>query len=748
MGRLGTIARRTFLIGSAAVAGGVAFGVYQAKKSIPNPLLKDAGDGQAALTPFVKIDADGITLITPRADKGQGTYSLQAHLIAEELDVDPTKCKLDPGQPDQAYFNGVAMADGAPYPAYDHGWWAEQVRDVYYGIAKIMGIQITGGSTTTPDMYERLRAAGASARETLKEAAAKRLKVNRDSLKTEDGFVIAPDGNKISYTELAADAAKLAVVADVKLRDPKDWRYLSKKLQRIDIVGKSTGTQKYGIDLQVDGMLHATVRANPGLGGEVKSFDAEVAKKMRGVKNIIPIKSGIAVIADNTWRAIQAANAIDIEWGPGPYPATSDEMWEVLKSSATAEHYDSRFRNDGDVETALADAKEVIKAEYRAPYLAHAPLEPMNAIVKVTDDRVDVWTGTQIPGFVKNHAVEMTGVSADKVFIHVQAMGGSFGRRLEDTYVIQAIEIAIAMKGMPIKMTWSREEDMTHDYPRPMQLGIARGTVKNGKVDTLDLDSIGQSMSRSWFGRVNQAPPGPDPFIVFGAWDQPYGIPNYRVTGYAAPEMVPVSSWRAPGANAVAFLHEGFLDELIYAAGADPLEERIRLMQDPVSRKVLEAVGELSSWSGAKLGENRGRGVAFNYAHAVPCAEVVEVTSTEDGIKIDKIFITCDVGRILDPVNFEAQVTGGALFALGHAMNCELTYDDYAPEQTNFDSFQGMRLNQAPECFVKGLENLPYIRGIGEPTVPPAAPALANAIFAATGKRLREMPFNKSVDFV
>lgn len=747
MGRIAKIARRTFLIGSATIAGGVAFGIYEAKKPIPNPLLKDLGPGEAAITPFVKIDANAITLITPRADKGQGTYSLQAYLIAEELDVDPHTCKLDPGEPHQAYYNGVAAADNAPFPGYDHGWVPEHVRSILSGVGKIMSLQLTGGSTTTPDMQERLRMAGAVARETLKQVAARKWNVDRKNLQTRDGKVIGPGGKEIAYTDLAADAAKIEPVLDVTLRDPKDWRYLGKKVQRTDVVAKSTGTQTYGIDFRIDGMVYATVRANPGLGGDIKKFDASKAAKMRGVKKILPIKHGIAVVADNTWRAIQATNAIDIEWGPGPYPANTAQMWDALKASATDEFKDSRFRDNGDVSAGLKDGT-VITGEYRAPYLAHAPLEPMNATVMVADNRVDVWTGTQIPAFVRDHVAKMTGVDAGNVHVHVFAMGGSFGRRLEDTYVLQTTEIAMAMKGTPVKMTWSREEDMTHDYPRPMQLALGRGSVKDGKVHTFDLDLIGQSMTRSWFGRLMFAPPGPDIFLVAGAWDQPYAIPNYRVTGYAAKEMVPVSSWRAPGACANGFLHESFMDELIHAAGADPLQERLRLISDPASRKVLEAVGELSGWNGPSLGPNRGRGVAFTFSHGVPCAEVIEVTQTAQGIKIDKVFVVTDSGKVLDPVNYQAQASGGVIFALAHAMNCELTYANYAPEQTNYDSYEGMRINQAPEITVKALEINPRIRGIGEPTVPPAAPALANAIFAATGKRLREMPFNKHVTFV
>lgn len=746
MSRVGTIARRTFLIGSAAIAGGVAFGYYLAHKAVQNPLLAELKDGEAAITPFVKIDANGVTLITPHADVGQGTVSLQAHLIAEELDIDPKTVKLSPGEPAQAYYNSEALGDAAPFPAYDHSWAGQQVRDVLGGVARIMGIQLTGGSTTARNTYHRLRHAGAVARETLKEAAAVKLGVSRSDLKTSEGHVIAPDGNKVAYTELAVDAAKISPVKDVSLRDPKEWRYLGKRIERTDIVAKSTGTQIYGIDVRMDGMAHATVRANPGIGGKVVKFDATKAEKMRGVKKIVPISHGVGVIADNTWRAFQAAAAIDIEWGPGPYPATSQELWDKIKASRTEKFRDSRVRDDGDVESALADGN-VISAEYRVPYLAHGALEPMNAVVKVTDDSVEIWTGTQIPGFVRDHAAKLTGIDASRIKVHAQMAGGSFGRRLEDTAVMQAVEIAMAMKGTPVQMTWSREEDFSHDYPRPAQLGFARGRVKDGKVHTFDLDTVGQSMSRSWFGRLMFAPPGPDMFLVAGAWDQPYKIPNYRVTGYATPELVPVSSWRAPGFCANAFLHEAFLDELIHAAGADPLQERLRLVHDLASREVLEAVGALSGWNGSKLGENRGRGIAFNYSMGVPCAEVIEVTNSKEGIRIDKAFVVVQAGRVLDPVNFEAQVTGGLIFGLGHAMNCELTYRNYMPEQTNFDSYQAMRIHQTPEIVVKALEDGIGVRGIGEPTLPPAAPALANAIFAATGKRIRELPMSKHVKF-
>jgi len=543
-------------------------------------------------------------------------------------------------------------------------------------------------------------------------------------------------------------AAAIKPVKDVTLRSPDQWRYLGQAMQRTDIVAKSTGTQRYGIDLEFDDMVYATVRTNPGMGGDMERYDASEALAMRGVQKILPISSGIAVIADNTWRAIQAANAVDITWQAGPYPATSAQMWAVLEDHHKPAHKNVRRKNEGNVKAALADDDNIISAQYRVPYLAHAPLEPMNAVVKLGKDRLDIWTGTQIPRDVQRHAAKLTGLSKADIHVHVQMMGGSFGHRLEDNYVLQALEIAKAMPDVPIKMTWSREEDFSHDFPRPMGLAIARGRVKDKHVEAFDLDLLGASLTASQFGRlVGLALPGPDITLTAGADDQPYAIPHYRVTGYKAPEMVPISSWRSVAASQNGFFHESFLDELIHAAGADPLEERLRLCSDPLARKVLEAVGEMSNWGGAQLGPNRGRGVAFTKSFGVATAEIIEVAQTSAGLKIEKVWAAAEVGKVLDPVNFEAQFFGGIIFGLGHAMNCELTYDDYRPEQTNFHAYEGMRLHQAPEIFVKGLENGDRGTGIGEPGVPPAAPALANAIFAATGQRIRTLPLYNTIDF-
>ncbi len=746
MGKLKTFTRRAFLVGSTAIAGGVALGVYAYKTPGENPMLANLGEGEAAITPYVKITTDGITLITPRADSGQGVYSVQAMLIAEELDVSIDKIRVDPGIPSATYYNTAISGEAVPFHSTDHSALAEGTRTVADSVMKLIGMQITGGSTTVPDQFEKLRIAGAVARETLKEALARETGIAASAMKTSDGHVELPDGSKRSYESLASLAANIEPVSKVTLRPESEWRYLGKDVQRIDIVAKSTGTQMYGIDMVMDGMVHATVRTNPRLGGKMLSFDASEAEKMRGVQKVIPVTNGVGVIADNTWRAFKAADAIRIEWEKAPYPHAMEDHWKTLAESFTPDRQDSRNLDLGDVEARLAEGKDV-EAEYRAPYLAHAPLEPVSAIVKVTDGRVDIWTGTQIPRFIQNNVSKLTGLDTDAIHVHVLMMGGSFGHRLEDDYVLRAVELAMAMKDTPVKMTYSREEDMAHDFPRQIAMSRGSGTVKDGRVETMDLSIAMPSVLNSQMGRQGFSVPGPDAIIFAAAWDQPYAIGNYRMTAYRAPDLAPISSWRSVGASSNAFFHESLLDELIHAAGADPLEERIRLMWHEPSRKTLEAVGEMSNW-GSDLGPDRGRGVAFSLSFGVAVAEVVEVTNTDKGIRIDKVYVAAEVGKVLDPVNFDNLVKGGVIWGLGHAMNCETTFEDGMAEQTNYHAYEGMRLYQCPQIEVRGLENGEKIRGIGEPPVPPAAPALANAIFAATGKRIREMPFNKHIDFV
>lgn len=741
------LTRRRFLIGSATIAGGVAFGAYLVFRHPGNPLLKDLKPGEAAITAYIKITSSGITFIVPRADVGQGIASMQAHLIAEELDVDPNEVTLDPGQPHPIYVNAKIASGGLPFQPLDNSFIPRTVRGLMESVARASGVQFTGGSSSVADLHEKLRRAGAAARETLKLAASERFGVPASALTTNNGHVVLPDRREIAYTELADDAVRLDPVTDVELRPPESWKTLGKAFTRTDIVPKSTGSQRYGIDVRLPNMLHATVRANPGRGGGYERYQDVDAVSQPGVHSVVEVTDGLAVLANNTWRAFKAAEALEVTWREPDYPGSSEEMWQVLEDAHVEENFNSRLRDEGDIDDVL-EAETVITAEYRTPLLAHAALEPLSATVLVEMDSVTVWTATQVPTAVRDAAAEITGVDPDNVTLHVLPAGGSFGRRLDHDYVIQAIEVANSVPGIPVKTTWSREEDMRRDFPRPLHLARARGAVKDGKVLAYDLDTISPSLAESWFSRVFIVPPGPDTLLVWGAYDQPYAIPNYRVTGYKAPEMLPIGSWRSPGACSNSFFHESFLSELIEAAGADPLFERLRLMSDPVSRGVLEAVGDMCNWAGPDIGPGRGRGIAFAYSHHVPVAEVVDVTITDDGIRIDDVWIAADCGTVFDPVNAEAQLTGAAVWALGHAMNCELTYENYAPRQTNFHAFHGMRLHQTPRFHTKLVGKAPEVAGLGEPSTAPAAPALADAIFAATGQRIRQMPFDRYVDFL
>ena len=746
MGRLRTFTRRGFLIGSVAITGGVAFGTYAVKTPPANPLADGSAPDLAAFNPWVQITPEGITLITPHADLGQGVASSQAALIAEELDLEFGQFDVSFGKPSAAYWNTAMAGDAVPFMPTDHSLAAETMRNVMGGAMKLIGLQGTGGSSTMPDSFHKLRMAGACARETLKLAAAERTSVALRDLRTKAGQVILPDGTAIDYVDLAAEAAQIDPVQHADLRDPSQWRLVGQPMQRLDIVGKSTGTLAYGIDLKRDGMVHAAVRINPRQGGRLISYDTAEAFKIARVTDVLEVTGGIAVIATDTWSAMQGAKAVHCEWGPAAYPAEQSDHWAAVEAAFNDDQLDKVWRDEGDVSAALA-ASDVISAAYKSPYVAHAPLEPLNAIVRVRDAGVDVWTGHQFPRQLQMLVGQITGHKADQVAFHNQFMGGSFGHRLEFEFVKQAAEVASQMRGTPVKLTYSREEDFAHDFPRHIAMGRGRGTVANGQVVAMDVAIAAPSVMGSQMGRMGLSLPGPDAQIAAGAWNNPYRMENLRVRAYRAAELAPVSSWRSVGAVGGGFVFDCFLDELIHAAGADPMAERIRLMDHAVSRKVLEAVAEMSGW-GSDLPAGTGRGVSFVESFGVPVAQVVEVRATERGIKIDKVWVAADVGTVVDPVNFENLVQGGVIFGLGHAMNSEITYSDGMAQQSNYHAHEGMRLYQCPQIMVRGLENGAQVRGIGEPPVPAAAPALANAIFAATGQRLREMPFNKHIDFV
>ncbi len=744
MASIGKIARRTFLIGVAAVAGGAAFGAWYVMKPAPNPLKP--GDGEATLNPFVLIDGEGVTLIAPRAEMGQGTHTTWAALLAEEMDLDLDQVRVIHGPPAAAYYNTAMLAEAVPSKGYDASAFQHNLGQVVAKMGKVLKMQVTGGSTAMKDGYERLRVTGAATREMLKTAAANRLGVEIETLRTERGAVIAADGTSIPYTELAAEAAEVDPPS-VQLRDPSDWRLLGKTQPRIDVPAKVTGTAQFGIDTRLPGMLFAAVRMAPTRAG-MKRFDAFEAERMAGVEKIVDMGDGVAAIATNTWLAQRAVEAVEVEWEPSSYPETTEEMLAALDAAFDNDAPDSTHRDDGIV-TLIPDGAEVVEATYRVPFLAHATMEPMNATAWFDGDKLRIWCGNQGPTFLQARCAEEAGVAEEDVEVNVTLMGGGFGRRGELDYAVLATRVAKAVPGTPVNVTWSREEDMTHDFYRPPAQARMKGAVQDGGIVMIDAQVaapsiMGQAMDR-WTGF---APGGPDVSIVDALFNQPYGLKNYRVRGWRAEIAPPLGFWRSVGASFNGFFHESFMDEMAHAAGRDPLELRMALTRDEwlPAWQVLEAVGDMSGWTG-KTPEGTGRGLAMVYSFGTPTAMVIEVQDQDGLIRLTNAWIAADPGVALDPGNIEAQLTGAMAYGLSAAIGEEITFAGGQVQQTNFPDYAALRMAQMPPVEVRVLQNQERLNGIGEVATPPAAPALANALFDLTGKRVRELPLNKHFDF-
>ncbi len=744
MGKLGTITRRTFLIGSAAIAGGVAFGYYQVTKELENPLKP--GKGETTLNPYLLITKEGITIITPRAEMGQGVHTTLAALVAEELDVAWQDIKTMHGPASGTYYNEKVAT--LPYPEYKENSTKDKLENIMGAVGKIMGIQITGGSTSTRDAFEKMRLAGAAARYAMIEAAADKTGQKASTLKTKDGFVILPDGQKLSYLQLAPEAAKIPPPEAPKLKDPSEWRYLGKDMPRVDMVEKVTGTAEFGIDTKLEGMLFATIRMNPQLGAKMKSFDAKKAKEMPGVKKVVDLGDGIGVIANNTWQAFEAAKKITIEWEEAPYPPDTKAIFSQIEQAFNNEP-NSTLRDDGDVNTALVPTKDIIKAQYAVPFLAHATMEPMNAVALLKDDKLTVWAGNQAPVLVRDHAAKVAGLNSEAVTVYTPYMGGGFGRRCEYDFSDLAVKMAMAMPGLPIKTTWSREEDMRHDFYRPGAIAHFEGRMGNDQPIALKADIASPSCFQQFSSRfMGMAPPGPDKILVEGSFDQPYAIEHYQVNGYISDIAVPLGPWRSVGNSYNGFFHECFLDELAASKNIDPVAMRLQLMKNEhePSYKVLKAVAEMADWD-KPLAKNKGRGVAFTYSFNTPVAQIIEISNSEDGLKVDKVWCALDVGTALDPRNIEAQMMSGIIYGLSAAIYGEITFENGQVVEGNFDSYDALRMATAPQIEVKTLQNKPHISGVGEPGTPPSMPALANAIFNLTGNRIRELPLKNAVEF-
>ncbi len=763
---MGKILRRTFLIGSAAIAGGVAFGAYYVSRDYDNPLEGKTADGESTFNPYIKITKNNdVTIIVPRAEMGQGVTTSLAALVAEELDVDMAAIKVEHGPASAAYYNSAMLAEGAPFPPYEHGMIAETVRSAMGGVGKVLGLQVTGGSSAMKDAWMKMREAGCAARETLKAAAAEQEGVSAGSLKTESGHVIAGD-KKIPYGELAEKAAAMASPSGMTLKDESEWRLLGKSQPRTDVVAKSTGAPIFASDVRLPDMLYATVKMNPRLGGREARFDASEAEKVPGVIKVVDMTGpeeerfggGFAVIATNTWAAFRGADAVKVDWGRADYPETSEAIFKTLEDAFGNEDALHVAREDGDTNLVFADAPrdKIVEAEYRVPHMAHATMEPMNATahLRKVDGRMklDIWTGTQAPTITQSDSAWAAGIDdATDVEVHTTYMGGGFGRRGEVDVTRYAARVAKHTDGKPVQVIWSREEDMTHDTYRPSSIGRMRGLMEDdGLPKALEISAASPSIIASVMGRTfpSLSPAGPDNTMFQGLHDQAYAIENYRAAVHKADISIPLGFWRSVGHSYTAWYFESFLDEMAASVGKDPVEMRLALLKDhPAAVGVVEKVAEISNW-GTSSGEGTGKGFAYHWSFGAWVAMVVEVSKQGEAIKIDNVWAACDLGTVVDPAIVKAQIQSGIIYGMSAALGQEITFADGMVEQSNFHDYDAMRINQCPNIEVEIVKNTDHMGGAGEPGTPPSVPALANAIFAATGKRIRTMPLSKEVEFV
>jgi isoquinoline 1-oxidoreductase beta subunit len=707
------LSRRGFLKVGALAGGGLILGFRFGGTA----RAQDAAQATFAPNAFVRIAADGaVTVIANHSEMGQGVYTSLPMVLAEELDADWEKVRVE-----------AAPVD----PAYNH---------------TAFGIQMTGGSTSTWSEWERLRTCGATARAMLVAAAAQQWGVEPASCRTENGEVIHDEtGKRATYGSLADAAGKLDPPADVKLKDPKDFKLIGKPLKRLDTPGKTNGTAIFGIDVSLPGMLVAVVARPPVFLGTLRSFDATKAKAVPGVRHVVEISRGVAVVADGFWHAKLGRDALDVTWDDGPLrsldTATQGEEYAKLATTPGAV-----ARDDGDAEAALAKAETTLEAVYELPYLAHAPMEPLNAVADVRQDGCDVWVGTQFQTGDRAAAAQITGLEPENVHLHTTLLGGGFGRRavIDAHFVREAVEISKAIS-KPVKVIWTREDDVRGGFYRPRAYHALKAGLDAKKQPVAwHQRLVCQSFMTGTPFEAFIVKDGVDGTAVEGANDMPYAFPNLRVEWHEAPQGVPTLWWRSVGHSHTAFAVECFLDELAHAAGKDPLAFRLELLKDaPRPSRVLSAAAERGGW-GEPIGPGRARGLAVHASFGSFLAQVAEVSVGEDGrIRVHKVTCAIDCGPIVNPDTIRAQMEGAIVFGLSAALYGEITFKDGRVRQRNFHDYKMLRIHESPEVEVVIVESTDSMGGVGEPGVPPVAPAVGNAIFALTGKRLRSLPFRE-----
>ena len=754
---MGKILRRTFLVGTGMIAGGLAVGAYLVRKPHANPLLAELEPGEASFSPWIRIGTDGtVTVCHGRAEMGQGISTTLPALVAEEMDYPLEAIRVEHGPASPAYFNGALMDSSVNEPDHEETAMAGTLRSIQRGVGKVLGMQLTGGSTSTRDAFDKMRIAGAAAKAVLLQAAAQKAGVEVGAMTWDRGTITAPDGTSYPFAGLLADASRLTPPANPPLKARSDWSVLGKPQKRTDLMAKVTGAPVFGIDVTLPDMVFATVRMSPRFGAGIRTADTAAAEAMPGVEKIVRLSTrfgeGFGVIARTTWHAFKAAEAIEVDWHDAPYPADTDGIMAVYRARLGSTDTGKAVRNDGHVDTAFADAPRaaMVEADYEVPFVAHATMEPMNATARLKDGRLTVWSPNQAPTFQRMIIAGELDMAGDDIEIVTTMMGGGFGRRAETDFSVYAALLARETDGRPVKVTWTREEDMRHDMYRPAAVASARARLgDDGLPQAFDMRIAVPSVVKSVVSRSfpRFAPGGPDMTAAEGAANQPYRIDGYRVSALDVDLPIPVGFWRSVGNSYNGFFHECFLDEIAEAGGRDPLDLRLALMADyPVATAVMTRLKDLSGW-GAPVAAGKARGIAFTLSFGGWVGTVVDVADTPSGIAMEKVFMVADLGLALDPGIIRDQLVSGAIYGFSQAIGEEITFADGAVEQSNFHDHDALRMRQAPVFETAILENAPLMGGAGEIGTPPAIAALANAVSRLTGQRVRRLPMSKDVSF-
>jgi len=698
--------RRDFLKTSSLATGGLIMGF-----ALPGAKVEAQAAG-TVYTPnaWVHIaDNNTITLISARSEMGQGVYTSMPMLIAEELSVDIKQIKVAIAPPAAVYVNAL------------------------------LGAQITGGSTSVRDGWEKLRVGGAQVREMLISAAADKWKVDRSTLRAENGMVLGPKGKKASYGSLAAAAAKLPVPEKVALKDPKDFKIVGQRVKRLDTPAKVNGTAEFGIDVKLPGMVYASIEQCPVIGGKVKSFDASKAKGMPGVLDVVQVNDGVAVVASSYWQAQKARKAVSVQWDEGPGAALDHNT--VLASTRAAADSGKVLpigKPMGNVAEAMKGAAKVVKAEYISPMQAHAPLEPMNFTAHYKDGKILLVGPTQFQQGAHGAVAGVLGIKPEDVTLKTTFLGGGFGRRLELDFIVQAAQISKAV-GRPVKLLWSREDDMTHDFYRPLGLNqVQAGLDAQGMPVALQFKVTSQSVTQRAFGLPKDTL---DPFMAEAAVAA-YEIPNTQHDLVIHDSGMRVGYWRAVSHNMNAFANESFMDELALAAGKDPYQYRMALLKNkPRFANVLKLAAEKAGW-GQPLPAGRARGIALMEGYDTYMAQVAEVSVKDGQVTVHRVTVAADLGRMVNPDTVEAQIQSSIAFGMSSALMQEITLDKGRVLQTNYNNYPMVRMHEVPIIDIVLVESSEKPGGIGEPATALVVPAIANAVAAATGKRVRKLPLS------